>query len=138
MPTLTEELAGYLRAIDARDRAAVRAAYTDDVEIVAPGVELRGRDAAAGWIDVFIRAFPDLRHELRTATEGGGRVAAEIRFEGTHTGPLASPTGDIPPTGKAVALDYVDVARLVDGRVASEHVYFDQVTFLRQLGLMPG
>jgi ketosteroid isomerase-like protein len=64
-------------------------------------------------------------------------VAAEARFTATHTGPLASPGGDIPPTDKPVALDYVDVTRFAGGRIASEHVYFDQVAFLSQLGLLP-
>ena len=64
-------------------------------------------------------------------------MAAEARFTATHTGPLASPGGDIPPTGKPVALDYVEGTRFADGRIASEHVYFDQVAFLSQLGLLP-
>jgi predicted ester cyclase len=82
-------------------------------------------------------AFPDLKHQILTTVQPGDAVAAEARFTATHTGPLASPNGDIPPTGKPVTLDYVDVARFADGRITSEHIYFDQVAFLSQLGLLP-
>ena len=137
MSTPVKEFTSYLQAIDTHDRDAVRDAYADDVQIAAPGVELRGRDAAAAWIDVFLRAFPDLKHEILATVQCGDAVATEARFTATHTGPLASPNGDIPPTGKPVALDYVDVTRFADGRIASEHIYFDQVAFLSQLGLLP-
>jgi ketosteroid isomerase-like protein len=53
----------------------------------------------------------------------------------THTGPLVSPNGDIPPTGKPVTLDFVDVTQFAEGRIAREHIYFDQMAFLSQLGL---
>jgi predicted ester cyclase len=136
MNTPVERFARYLQTIDTHDRHAICDAYTHDVQILAPGTKLQGRDAAAAWIEVFLHAFPDLNHEILATVQSGDAVAAEARFTATHTGPLASPGGDIPPTGKPVALDYyVDVTRFADGRIASEHVYFDQVAFLSQLGL---
>jgi len=138
MTTNTEHLVSYLKAIDAHDLDSVRNAYADDVAIRAPGTELDGRDAAAAWMDAFVRAFPDLRHEILSTAEADDTVALEARFTATHTGPLASPDGDIPPTGKAVDLVYADVLRFASGRIRSEHVYFDQLGFLTQLGLMPG
>lgn len=138
MTTNTEHVVAYLKAIDAHDRDAVRNAYAEDVEIRAPGTELDGRDQAASWIDVYLRAFPDLRHEILATVEAGDTVAIEVRFTATHTGPLASPDGDIPPTGKAVSVDVADVLRFTDGRIRSEHAYVDQLSFLTQLGLLPG
>jgi len=32
----------------------------------------------------------------------------------------------------------VDIFRVRDGKFVSHHIYFDQMTFLAQLGLMPG
>ncbi len=75
---------------------------------------------------------------ILSTAESDDTVALEARFTATHTGPLASPDGDIPPTGKAVNLAYADVLRFAGGRIRSEHVYFDQLGFLTQLGLMPG
>jgi ketosteroid isomerase-like protein len=136
--TATERVVAYLKAIDAHDRDAVRDAYTENVEIRTPGTELYGRQAATAWIDVFLRAFPDIHHDILTIVEVGEHVALEAGVTATHTGPLASPGGDIRPTGSAVTLDYADVFQIADGRIRSEHVYFDQITFLAQLGLPTG
>jgi steroid delta-isomerase-like uncharacterized protein len=130
-------LRGYLEAIDTHDLDGVRASFTGDAGIVAPGVELHGKEEIERWIRVFITAFPDLKHEVRATIETTDACVAEVRFSGTHTGPLASPDGEIPPTGKPFVLDYVHVSRFEEGRIESDHVYFDQLTFLSQLGLLP-
>jgi hypothetical protein len=53
-------------------------------------------------------------------------------------GPLATPTGEtLPPTGRRVSVRGVDVQTHLGGGVARHHIYFDQVEFLAQLGLMP-
>jgi ketosteroid isomerase-like protein len=130
-------LRGYLEGIDAHDLDGVKASFTEDAEIVAPGVELHGKEEIEGWIRVFITAFPDLEHDVRSVIETGDACVFEVRFSGTHTGPLASPDGDIPPTEKPFVLDYVHVSRFENGRIRSDHVYFDQLTFLTQLGLLP-
>jgi len=49
-----------------------------------------------------------------------------------------TPTGEIPPTGRHFEFPYVDILQARDGKVVSHRVYFDQVAFLAQLGLMPG
>jgi predicted ester cyclase len=136
MITNTQRLRTYLNAIDTHDRGGILETYADQVHIRAPGTELDGREAAAAWIDVFLRAFPDMRHEVLSTIDSDEQVAAEIRFTGTHTGPLASPSGDIAPTGKAVTLDYADLLRFTGGKLESEHVYFDQTAVLTQLGLL--
>ena len=137
MAAAAEVLQRYLGAIDAHDLNQARACLAPDTEVVAPGVELHGEEQVLGWIQVFVSAFPDLRHEVRSVLEGNGRYAAEVRFSGTHTGPLASPGGDIAPTGRPFAFDYVHVSRLAGDQIASDHIYFDQLGFLNQLGLLP-
>ncbi len=133
-----EVLQRYLHAIDRHDLEGVRAALAHDVAVVAPGVEFHGIEQVAAWIQVFLTAFPDLHHEVRSVLDVDGGCAAEVRFSGTHTGPLASPQGDIPPTRKPFSFDYVHVSSLADGQIRSDHVYFDQLGFLSQLGLLPG
>lgn len=137
MPASAELLERYLGAIDAHDLDGVRACLTPDTEVVAPGVDLHGDGQVSGWIQVFISAFPDLHHEIRSVLEVPGGYAAEVRFSGTHTGPLASPGGEIPPTGKPFSFDYVHVGHVEGSRIASDHIYFDQLGFLSQLGLLP-
>jgi ketosteroid isomerase-like protein len=55
----------------------------------------------------------------------------------THTGPFQTPQGEVPPTGRTVVIDAVDVVTATDGKISSWRVYFDQMGILRQLGLLP-
>jgi ketosteroid isomerase-like protein len=45
--------------------------------------------------------------------------------------------GDIPPTGRAVAVDYIQVLRFRDGKHTSFNLMFDRLLMLEQLGLVP-
>src|SRR5206468_4322298 len=65
--------------------------------------------------------------------------ADEVRFIGTHTGPLETPTGeDLPPTNKRVDLKGGVFGRLNErGEIVEERRYYDVATVLRQLGVAP-
>lgn len=61
-------------------------------------------------------------------------VVTESYLTGTHTGTFRTPNGDIPPSGNRVKLRYVSVQQVEEGKIASEHLYFDQLEFLTQIG----
>jgi hypothetical protein len=50
---------------------------------------------------------------------------------------LKTPDGEIPATGKTIALPFLAAVRTSEGLVTTLHVYFDQVAFMAQLGLLP-
>jgi hypothetical protein len=56
----------------------------------------------------------------------------------THSGVLQTPNGEVPPTGRSVELRWVAMYETRGVEILSEHLRFDQVEFLTQLGLMPG
>jgi steroid delta-isomerase-like uncharacterized protein len=85
----------------------------------------------------FLRAFPDGRISGDRYLESGDRIVVEGRFTGTNTGPLETPAGELPPSGRAMVLPFADVFRVVDGKIAEHRVYYDTVRLLAQLGLMP-
>jgi SnoaL-like polyketide cyclase len=58
-------------------------------------------------------------------------------FNGTHDGVLHTPTGDIPPTGRTVSLDYIHVLRFRDGLHVAFNLMFDRLLMLEQLRLTP-
>jgi predicted ester cyclase len=113
--------------------------YADEATMVTPDAgEVRGRDAIAEYLGTFSRAFPDASWEALSQLEVGDTAMDEGWFIGTHTGPLATPTGEsIPATGKRVRLRECDVATVENGRITSHRFYFDQMDFLEQLGLAP-
>jgi predicted ester cyclase len=127
-----------MKAVDARDYAAIEDLLTEDCEFAAPGFQGTGRASVVTFMRPFLDAFPDLTHELEGFVDGDDSVAFELHIRGTHTAPMASPQGEIPPTGKRVDFWSCDMVRLRDGRYASYHVYFDQLDFMGQLGLLPG
>ena len=69
--------------------------------------------------------------------ENGDTAINEWWASGTHTGPLEGPDGAIPATGKSLTLRGCDVITVQDGLIQSQRVYFDQLSFLAQLGLIP-
>lgn len=137
MTTNLELVTSYMKAVDAHDLDTVRNGYADDIEIRAPHGVLTGPDAAVAWIEEALRAFPDGRHEILSSVEAGDTIAVEGRFSGTHTGLITSAAGDVPPTGNSVQIALAAVFRFTDGRMRSEHVYTDQLSLFKQLGLLP-
>jgi hypothetical protein len=62
-----------------------------------------------------------------------------ITWEGTHTGPLATPDGgEIPATGRKVTIHACEVYRIEGGKVAEACHFFDMLGMLEQLGVMSG
>jgi hypothetical protein len=53
-----------------------------------------------------------------------------------HNGVLHGPAGDVPPTGRPVSIDYVNVLRFKDGKHVSFSLTFDRLAMLKQLGLI--
>src|SRR5687768_7227844 len=76
----------------------------EDVEVVLTpfGQTERGRDGFMRFMRLFHTAFPDLTIRWVNQVVAGDQVAVECVWTGTHKGPLASPAGTIPPTGKRV------------------------------------
>jgi predicted ester cyclase len=125
-------------AFNAHDAAGRRAIEAPEIELVMPGgMTLRGHESVMQVVSAFWEALPDGRIKPDDLLAAGDVVIAEGSLVGTHTGPFRAPNGEIPPTGNAVALRYAAIKRFRDGRLVSEHLYFDQLEFLQQLGVAP-
>ena len=107
-----------------------------DCELTTPGVSLRGRTAVRGFVEGFRRAFPDVRHTLDSLYTVGETVIIELTLTATRTGPLQTPNGEIPPSGKPVRLREAQVVEMTNGKAAAMRTYFDRMVMLTQLGLL--
>ena len=135
MPDAKDVILKHIAAVNDRDSDAEP--WAADAELVAPGGQASGRDNVIGFVGVFQEAFPDLRLEIKQLLTDGPAAAAEGALAGTHDGVLHTPDGDVAPTGLAVELRWAAVY-LTDGdTLKSEHLFFDQMDFLGQLGLLP-
>jgi steroid delta-isomerase-like uncharacterized protein len=112
---------------------------THDCELVdmAQGRTYYGPAGVREWLGAFRTALPDAHAELVEVLADGGRVATEHVGTGTHTGPLATPSGEIPPTGRRIELRFSEMYEIRDGRIARVRVWYDSATMMRQLGLLP-
>ena len=117
---------------------AIGECLDDESETVLPGgLRLRGVAQVAEVMRSYFAAFPDLRHEIVDVVEAGDRIAVELRITGTHTGTMQTPNGPIPTTGRRVVWESVDFIKVAGGKIVSWHAYYDQLSFLAQLGLLP-
>lgn len=127
-------------AMAEKDKETLGRCYATDAVVHTPDQgELHGRDAITGYFFELWDAMPDVRYEHLHKYDAGDVAIDEGTVAGTNTGPLVMPSGEtLQPTGQQVRIRTCDVARVEEGEITSHHMYFDQVEFLAQLGLMGG
>lgn len=107
--------------------------YTAQAVHHEPGGEpVRGCPAIARAIAHLRTAFPDFTIELTQEVIQGDRFVVCWTCYGTHRGDYLG----VPPTGRQVELQGATVGRLSDGRIDEEHVYYDRLCFLEQVGAL--
>lgn len=125
-------------AFNAHDPEARIATMTPDTVLVVPGgITLSGPEQVIGFLKAFWEALPDAKVTSTHHVASGNTIALEGTLTGTHTGTFRAPQGDVPATGNRIELRTAAFKRIRDGKVASEHLYFDQLDFLQQVGVIP-
>ncbi len=79
---------------------------------------------------------PDTTLTPISRTVGTDQLVDEIHFAFTHTIAMGWMLPGIAPTGRKVETVVVAVIRFRDGKLAHEHIYWDQASVLVQLGLL--
>ena len=99
-------------------------------EIVPTETVHDGDGAVRGYYRDTRVAFPDQRHEMIALRHADDAVVVEFHLLGTHLGPL----GPVPPTGSAFKVRMTAFFVFDEHEaLVTERVYFDQLSFLRQL-----
>jgi predicted ester cyclase len=106
--------------------------------IVPQNLRMDTREEVIAWFHSLFDAIPDLHMEVEDVVVAGepGRERITVRwhFTGTFTG---APYIGIAATGKPVDLRGMDLVYIEDGLVVGNTVYFDQLAFTRQIGVLP-
>jgi steroid delta-isomerase-like uncharacterized protein len=100
------------------------------------GQTFHGREGFMQFMQGFKGAFPNIRITVTNQVATEESVVSELRARGTHTGPLLTPAGEIPPTGRTVDFIVCEVWRIKHGQVASLRNYQDSASIMRQLGVL--
>jgi carboxymethylenebutenolidase len=69
-------------------------------------------------------------------TVGNDRVVDELLYGFTHSIEMDWLLPGVPATGKRVEVPMVVVVQFPEGKIASEHIYWDQASVLVQVGLI--
>ncbi len=119
-------------AFNAKKAADLMALFADDAVEAdqAVAADVRGKKAIEQALLGLWKAFPDARGEISSMWAAGDHVVAELRFTGTHDGPL----GPLPKTGKKVAFQYAEIFKLKDGKIAELWRFRNAVAMAQQLG----
>jgi predicted ester cyclase len=109
---------------------AINAGNMDVVdELFAP--EMAGH--AKRVFAAFRSAFPDWREEIVELIAEGNTVVGRFRCSGTHQGEFMG----VPPTGRRMEVDEVYFLRVENGKFVDFWGLEDNLTRMRQLGLIP-
>jgi carboxymethylenebutenolidase len=116
-------------------RTMVPDAYVNHVPVMTGGV---GHEQLR---EFYSRRFipqmpPDTAMTPISRTIGSDQVVDEMVFEFTHTIKMDWMLPGIEPTGKHVKVPLVVIVHFRDGKLAHEHIYWDQASVLVQLGLI--
>ena len=128
-----------IECYNAGDFDRLRSLLADDFyeEELATQRRLEGADARVEAAQTWKRAFPDEHGTITGVYTSGNTVAIELTWEGTQSGPIATPDGqELPPSNKRITVKSVQVIEIEDGKLKALRHYFDLMTLLQQIGAM--
>jgi len=113
----------------------VEDAYVNHIPVLTGGV---GRDELREFYSKrFIPQMPpDTEMTPVSRTIGEDQLVDEMVFKFTHTIQMDWMLPGVAPTGKRVKVPLVAIVRFREGKLAHEHIYWDQASVLVQIGLL--
>jgi carboxymethylenebutenolidase len=116
----------------------VEDAYVNDIPVMTGGV---GKPALREFYSKYFipQMPPDMELNPVSRTIGTNQLVDEMLVKFTHTIQMDWMLPGIAPTGKRVEVAVVAIVQFRDGKLAHEHIYWDQASVLVQLGMLdPG
>jgi len=113
----------------------VEDAYVNHIPVMTGGV---GRDELREFYSKrFIPQMPpDTEMTPISRTIGSNQLVDEMVFKFTHSIRMDWMLPGLAPTGKRVEVPLVAIVQFREGKLAHEHIYWDQASVLVQLGLL--
>src|SRR5277367_2926254 len=113
----------------------VEDAYVNHIPVMTGGY---GKDALRGFYSQdFIPAMPpDTTLTPVSRTVGDNQLVDEMIFSFTHTQEMPWMLPGIAPTNSHVEVALVAIVRFRENKLVHEHIYWDQASVLKQLGLL--
>jgi steroid delta-isomerase-like uncharacterized protein len=128
----------FIQAFNVADWNRLEALLTPDslYDEVGSGRRAQGGHDIVDLLGGWKRAMPDSDGAVTSAVDGGDTAVIEVTWNGTFTGPWATPQGEVEPTGKHQTSRACIVLRFEGERIKESHQYFDSMSLMQQLGLL--
>jgi steroid delta-isomerase-like uncharacterized protein len=92
------------------------------------------KEGVREFFRMYRAAFPDLHMDAEDVLASGDKTVARVRATGTHRGELMG----IPPTGKHVDVQLIDIMKFDGAGSVREHWgVIDTMSMMQQLGVAP-
>ena len=101
-------------------------------EELPPGIPV-GREGAKVLFTQLRSAFPDFKAEIEDLIAEGDRVVVRMKWTGTHEGEFMG----IPPTGRSISIEVIDIVRFEGGKFVEHWGIMDNMGMMQQLGVVP-
>ena len=126
-------------AFNDSDFERARSMCTPDVAYneTGTGRRVEGLDAYTDLLKGWKQALPDVRGAIRGSLADDDTVVQDILWEGTHTGPIQTPTGTIEATGNRVSVQGTIWVTFENEKVREVHHHLDVLSLLQQTGALP-
>jgi carboxymethylenebutenolidase len=113
----------------------VEDAYVNHVPVLTGG---RGKEALRAFYsrDFIPKMPPDTTLVPVSRTVGEDQLVDEMIFCFTHTEEMPWMLPGVAPTNRSVKIPLVVIVKFRDGKLAHEHIYWDQASVLKQIGLL--
>lgn len=79
---------------------------------------------------------PDMQIDLVSRTVGEDQLVDEMILSFTHSAPIPWMLPGVAATHRKVRIPLVAIVRFRDNKLAHEHIYWDQASVLKQIGLL--
>jgi steroid delta-isomerase-like uncharacterized protein len=130
----TELIRKAAQGVNDRDFAFVQSCFTNEFKrhdlVGAFPATSSGSAEPINFLQLLMKAFPDLRLSVKDIFSNGPRAAAHFMFTGTHTGELFG----FKPTGKKVSFRGINLYRFENGKIAEVWNLWDWLGVLKQIG----
>jgi len=124
----------WINILNKHDTVALASLYSDSVKLESPNWEgiKTGRAVAKETYSRYFASTPDMQQEITDIIATDSTIVIEYTFRGT----LLNPEKNTPEymRGKKYKLSACTVMGIRKGKITKQQTYFDQVSFLRQVG----
>lgn len=105
---------------------------------MASGRQFRGHEGMRQWLTEWSTICSDMRTDQTVVIASSDTyVTIEGKAHGRNDGPITTPQGALPATGKPLSVQWVDLCQVQSGKITQIRCYYDALSIMNQLGFAP-